>query len=31
MIHELTSSLGGGLQYHVGADALVMGAALPAA
>jgi len=31
MLHQLATSLGGGLQYHVAADALVMGAMLPAA
>lgn len=31
MLHQLATSLGGGLQYHVTADALVMGAMLPAA
>lgn len=31
MLHQLATSLGGGLQYHVSAEALVMGAMLPAA
>lgn len=29
MIHELARGIGGGLQYHLSADALVMGAVLP--
>jgi histidine phosphotransferase ChpT len=31
MIQQLAATLGGGLQYHVSADTLVLGAVLPAA
>ena len=31
MIHELAKGMGGGIQYHLSADALVMGAVLPIA
>ena len=30
MIQQLAAALGGGLQYHVSADTLVLGAVLPA-
>ncbi|ODU68686.1 MAG: histidine phosphotransferase [Novosphingobium sp. SCN 66-18] len=31
MLHQLVASMGGGLQYHLSDDALVMGAVVPAA